>query len=152
MDELTAIDHTKTEQSIDMTEGRMAIDDVGMQNILKFFLERNPFQKVVALRKFSTGLETDSTVNVDAAEATGNSILKQMLGKRVKDFNFVWKDQAITVDVRTSAKADGESINIDPQLLFQRLATASKERPEDFDIQSVFQFEQSSPTPHTVIV
>ena len=106
----------------------------------------------MALRKISTGLETDSTVNVDAAEATGNSILKQMLGKRVKDFKFVWKDQAITVDVRTSAKADGKSINIDPQLLFQRLATASKERQEEFDIQSVFQFEQSSPTPHTGIV
>ena len=37
MHELTAIDHTKTEQSIDMTERRMARDDLGMQNILKFF-------------------------------------------------------------------------------------------------------------------
>ena len=41
------------------------------------------------------------------------------------DYTFKRKDQAITMASKNAVKVDGENIKVDPQLLFQRLSTAT---------------------------
>ena len=41
------------------------------------------------------------------------------------DYTFKRKDQAITMASKNAVKVDGENIEIDPQLLFQRFSTAA---------------------------
>ena len=49
-----------------------------------------------------------------------------MKGKCVMEYTFRRKNQAITMDMKSSIKIDGNTVQIDPQLLFKRLALAAK--------------------------
>ena len=53
----------------------------------------------------------------------GYAIIEKMVGADVSDFSFKRKDQTITI---TLASKDGESIQVDTQLLFQRLVLAGR--------------------------
>ena len=44
-----------------------------------------------------------------------------MEGKTVNEYVFKRTNQAVTLDCKSSVKVDGDVIQIDPQLLFQRL-------------------------------
>ena len=116
-----------------------------MNALLNFLIDCSPFQGDDSLRNISNGVTVDASVNVDKAEMVGNAILASMSGVYVKDFKFSKKQQAVTMDAKTCAKVDGESFQADAQLLFQRLVTAASERGEDFNIQSIFQFELATP-------
>lgn len=101
----------------------------------------------MSLRNISTGVTADPTVNADSAKAVGNTILQSMQGSAVKEFKFKKKDQVVTMDVKVCAKVDGESIQVDPQLLFQRLVTAANGQPDESELSSLFEFEHSTPPP-----
>ena len=147
MQAVTGLEYCTSEQHVEAGESRMARDEKDMKALLNFLIDRNPFKGDDSLRNISTGVTADATVNVDKAEKVGKAILSSMTGMPVKDFKFSKKQQAVTMDVRASAKVDGESFQADAQLLFQRLVTAASERGEDFNLQSAFQFELGTPPP-----
>ena len=60
------------------------------------------------------------TVNVDEAVAVGDMILTQMNGTTPAEYTFQKKNQVVTLGLKSSVK-DGDRIQIDPLLLFQRL-------------------------------
>ena len=60
-----------------------------------------------------------------------------MEGKTPADFSFKRSDQAVTLGTKNSVKVDGESIQIDPQLLFQRLIVAANAT----DLKTALSFE-----------
>ena len=66
------------------------------------------------------------TVNVDDAKDIGQGILASMTVKSVTEFAFKRSNQAVTLATKSSVKFDGEKIQVDPQLLFQRLIVALK--------------------------
>ena len=70
-------------------------------------------------------MHADSRVNVDRAREIGLDILKSMHGKSPKDFTFKRKDQAVSLAVKSSVKVDNEHVQIDPNLMFQRLASVA---------------------------
>ena len=45
--------------------------------------------------------------------------LNDMKGQRVMEYTFRRKNQATTMDMKSSIKVDGNTVQIDPQLLFQ---------------------------------
>jgi len=51
----------------------------------------------------------------------GQSILGSMTGKSATEFSFKNSNQVITFSAKSSIDIDGEKIQVDPQLLFQRL-------------------------------
>ena len=51
------------------------------------------------------------------------------------EYTFRRKNQAITMDMKSSIKIDGNTVQIDPQLLFQRLVLAAKATQ---DLEAVF--------------
>ena len=60
------------------------------------------------------------------------------------EYTFRRKNQAITMDMKSAIKIDGNTIQIDPQLLFQRLALAAK---ATHDLEAVFKYELCSYPP-----
>ena len=65
-------------------------------------------------------------MNVENAKSVSDEIVKKMVSANVSEFSFKRKDQAITLATKASVKVDGESIQVDTQLLFQRLVLAAK--------------------------
>lgn len=90
---------------------------INTHKILKYLQERNPFTSDTSLRNISTGVRAHNTVNVDTAKAVGNVILAKMEGKTATEYTFRRNDQAVTL---ASVKV---AVQIDPQLLFQRLSS-----------------------------
>ena len=70
-------------------------------------------------------MHAQATVNADEAHKVGSGILNQMVGKTPAEYTFRRKDQAKIMATKNSVKVNGENIEIDPQLLFQRLSTAA---------------------------
>ena len=76
------------------------------------------------------------SVNVENAKAIGECILEKMEGQKLSDFTFKRKDQAVTLATKNAVKVDGESIQVDTQLLFERLVIAAKT-----DLESALTYE-----------
>lgn len=61
-----------------------------------------------------------------------------MDGKTPAEYTFKRKDQAVTLGMKSSAKIDGELVQVDPQLLFQRLIAVAQTSEE---LESAFKYE-----------
>jgi len=68
----------------------------------------------VTVRSIANGLTAESRVNVDRAKEVGNKILKNMIGKAVLTHSFKRSEQAATLGVKNSIKADNDHIQVDP--------------------------------------
>lgn len=68
-------------------------------------------------------MTAESKVNVDQSRDLGQKILDSMAGRNVEDYPFKKADQALTLGSKSSIKIKNESVQVDPQLLFQRLVT-----------------------------
>ena len=64
-----------------------------------------------------------------------------MEGKTAAEYTFKRRSQAITLDTRSIVKIDGSMVQIDPQLLFQRLTIAAKSTD---NLEDVFKYELCS--------
>ena len=72
----------------------------------------------------------------------GKAIIHNMIAQSVDEYSFRRKDQAVTLSVNSSLKINDEVVNIDPQLLFQRLITVADRYDED--ISTIFKYELST--------
>ena len=107
--------------------------------------ERNPFSTSnTTLRNIYSGLHAQCTVNVDKAQDVGNAILDKMEGTTVVEYTFKRNNQVVTLDTESVVKIEGVSVQIDPQLLFQRLTLAARTAS---NIQDVFKYELCSYPP-----
>ena len=70
----------------------------------------------------------------------GKSVLDGMDGEP-DEYTVKRKDQVVTLDTKSVVKIDGESVQIYPQLLFQRLTLDAKTAE---DLQDVFNYEWCS--------
>ncbi|WAR15643.1 LOW QUALITY PROTEIN: hypothetical protein MAR_005748 [Mya arenaria] len=66
------------------------------------------------------------------------------VGYTIAEYSFKKKDQAITLNIQSSVKIGGVVVQVDPQLLFQRLTVAAKASQ---DLASVFKYELCSHPP-----
>ena len=64
-----------------------------------------------------------------------------MDGKTAAEYTFKTKNQAVTLNTRSSVKIDGDEVQVDPQLLFQRLITVAQTSDE---LESAFKYELCS--------
>ncbi|KAH3712649.1 hypothetical protein DPMN_072402 [Dreissena polymorpha] len=65
-----------------------------------------------------------------------------MLHKTVLEYSFKRTSQAVTLSSKSKVKVNGETVHIDPQLLFQRL-TAAADRLYDSQ-EEIFKYELCS--------
>ena len=112
---------TGSDQHKEVAEARQERDKTDTYKLISYLKERNPFTGDDNLRSISTGVAASPSVNVDDAKTVGEKILKSMIGQDVFQLSFKRKDQAITLESDKGVKINGETFQVDPQLLFQRL-------------------------------
>ena len=106
---------------VDICKAGMQCDLKDTVTVLISLAERSPIAEDPSLRNIMTGVNADSNVNVDAAAEVGTKILESMTGKSVCSYSFSRCAQAITMASKSSLTIGDESLQVDPQLLFQRL-------------------------------
>ena len=139
MQKLTEVDYVTSDQHKDATLARQSRDDKDTRSLLDYLQHRSPFDRDSSLQSVATGVTADTNVNADKAKEVGSKILQSMVGKNVGDFTFKKNDTVVTMDSKSCAKIDGQSLPVDPQLLFQRLLTAAREMSEN--LADIFKYE-----------
>ena len=142
MQNLTGVGFHTSEQHKETSNSRKKRDKMDTLKILSFLQERNPFSEDISLRNIETGVTADASVNVDKAKEIGTKIIESMAGKNIVDFTFKKSNQAITLNAKSNVKVGGETIQVDPQLLFQRLTTVANGLLEDTS--EIFKYELCS--------
>ena len=143
--DLTGVSYGTGEQNKDISESRKNRYMKDTKTLLISALaEQNPFTAQQGLSNITNGVHTNDTVNVDDAKDIGQGILASMTGKFVTEFAFKRSNQAVSLVTKSSVKIDGEKIQVEPQLLFQRLIVALKSLD---DMEAIFEFELCSYLP-----
>lgn len=122
MQNLTDIVDNTSEQHKEATKARQERDHKDAHEIVTFLSLRNPFGADKSLRSITTGIVAEDNVNADKAKEVGEKILSSLTGKNVYDHSFRRKDQVVTMASKAAVKFDDGKIQVDPQLLFQRLS------------------------------
>lgn len=141
MQELTEVVYTTSDQHKECTNARITKDMEDANVILKHLTEMEPFGEDPTLRNIASGVVAHPTVNVFDAKSVGDKIIQSMEGTTVAAHSFQKKHQVVTMDVKSTVKVKGEEIQVDPQLLFQRLVTAGN---KSCDLSDVFKHELCS--------
>ena len=123
MQMLTGVQHKSSEQIKDLSQSRVERDFKDRTTFKEFLIARNPFSASDDLINIANGMHAGADVNVDNSKDIGISILKKMNDKSPGEFSFKKKDQAITLGSKNNVKIKDESVQIDPNLMFQRLAS-----------------------------
>lgn len=87
-------------------------------------------------------MKADGNVNIDESAKIGEKIISSMIGQKVEDYTFKKANSVIKPNSKNALVIDGEIVNIDPQLLFQRLMLITRDMDE-VEIRNVFKYELS---------
>ena len=141
MQELTEVQMATSNQNKDLSQSRMSRDWSDTLKIINFLKGRSPFDCGEGLCNIANGVHAQTSVNVDESEI-GAKIIEKMIGLKISEHSFKRKDQAVTQGSKSAVKIDGERVQIDPQLLFQRLSAAGAS-----DLESALRYESCSYPP-----
>ena len=81
-------------------------------------------------------------MNVQHACGIGQSIVDSMEGMDAFSISFKRNRQVKTLNEKSKVKTQGDSLNVNSQLLFQRLVTAARNITED--VSKIFEYELSN--------
>ena len=126
------------EQHKEATYARVAWDAKDTHKVILYLSQRIPFTAEASLRNIATGVTAPPHVNVHEPKIIGKHILASMEGNPVASYIFQKKDQAVTMDTKSTIKIQDEDVHVDPKLLFQRLLTVGT---KDGELQIVFDRE-----------
>ena len=130
--------YSTSEQHKEATYARVARDAKDTQEVLLYLSQMSSFTAETSLRNISTGVTAPPHVNVHESKSIGKHILASMEGNPVASYIFRKKEQAVTMDTKSTIKIQDEYVHVDPLLLFQRLLTVSTKNGE---LQNVFDHE-----------
>ena len=139
MQELTGVQFNSGEQNKDMSKARQMRDMKDTVAILRALAAHNPFSLDTNnnLRNIMNGVNADSNVNAETAKSVGEKILSSMNGKLATEYSFKRSAQAVTMASKSSVKIADDQVQVDPQLLFQRLIIAC----DNSQLEELFQYE-----------
>ena len=67
------------------------------------------------------GVDADSDVNADTAKSVGEKMLSSMNGTFATDYSFKGSAPAVAMASKSSVKIDNDQVQVDSQLVFQRV-------------------------------
>lgn len=85
-------------------------------------------------------MKAEGNVNIDEAAKIGEKIISSMSGQKVEEYTFKKSNSVIKPNAKNALVIDGDIVNIDPQLLFQRLMLITRDM-DDTEIRNVFKYE-----------
>ena len=139
MQEFTGQKTEASDQHKEAYDTRLQRDQKDRKTFLSYLEEKNPFASEKSLRNIETGALADKRVNADSAKSIGLDIIADMEEKKVLEYTFKKKKQAVTLGTKQHVKVDGEEVNVDPQLLFQRLISVSESTLDN--VEEIFKYE-----------
>ena len=122
MQTLTGLRYETSDQHKDVSKSRKQHDIKDTLKLLAAFKQWNPFIEDESLHGIVNGVIAGERVNVDKSNQVGQKILESMVGQNMQEYSFKKKCQVVTLDSKSAVDIKGEQVNIDPQLLFQRLS------------------------------
>lgn len=143
MQELTGVNYITSEQHKDTSKSRQKRDLDDTYKLIEAFKQWDPFGTDPSLHNIVSGVTAHEKVNVDQARCVGKAIIESMVGKDVSNYSFQRKHQAVTFGSKTAVAVDGEQVQVDPELLFQRLSIIAT-REEQEDPAALFKYELCS--------
>ena len=138
MQKFIGFSYETSDQHNDVSPARQARDVSDTVDLIDYLNERDPYVQIDSLFNIANGMTAQGRVNVEKAREIGVEIVESMAGKSTDEFTFRKANQAVTPGSRSTVKIKGEHVNVDPQLLFQRLL---KVRERCNDVASLFQYE-----------
>jgi len=144
MQQLTSVTYSTNEQHKDLSKTQQGRDMVDTRKVLTYLEDNDPFDDKPSLRNIVTGVELRQDVNTEQAQQIGQHILSSMVDQDVVQYTFKKKDQVITPETKSTISVNGETVHIDPQLLFQRLVIAGNQSDK---LVEAFEFELCSYQP-----
>ena len=136
--QLTGVQYNKSEQHKEKLDtARQVKYMTDSCEPFEFLESRNSFSDNCGLWSIATGINAGISGNVDTAKEVGEKILTSMAQQNVLQHSFKKKGQAVTLGT-SAVKVNNESIQIDPQLLFQRLIAAGTRNDQ---LEEIFEFE-----------
>ena len=127
MQDFTGQVNKSSDQHGDMSASRLRQDEVDIRSMTCYLETQNPFQPCASLKNVVTGFVADPSVNVQKAAEVGQNILKDMVGKTIRNHSFKRSLQAVTMasTQKNALKTDNDFIAVDRKLLFRRLMVAA---------------------------
>ena len=141
---LTGVRYESSEQHKELGKARQTRNMRDTFKLLATLKQRDPFAADPALRGLVSGIAANKDVNVDIAEKVGKNILLTMIGENVLEYTFKRKSQPFTLGSKIAVMIQGEAVQVDPQLLFQRLSTVACNGD---DVAETFRYELCSYPP-----
>lgn len=120
---------------------RQTKDCLDTRKILTFLLDRSPFTTDKPLHSLASGVIAHGNVNIGKAKEAGDLILQSMHGHNIWNYRFKRNLQVVTMGLKNITIGQ-DVVNIDSQLLFQRLAFVSDQ--QDIDKRGIFKYELCS--------
>lgn len=145
MQKLTGVKYETSDQHKDISTARQVRDTKDTLALIDYLRERDPFAENDSLFNIANGMSAKEGVNVEQTGNIGERILSSMTGKAVDEYTFKKADQVVTLASHSTVKVKGESVRVDPQLIFQRLVTIGEH--SDDDLMSLFKYELCSYPP-----
>ena len=118
MQKFTGVSYETSDQHKDISKARQARDVNDTLNLISYLAQRDPFVENPSLFNIANGMMAQGRVNVDRSREIGEDILDFMVGASVECYVFRKADQATTLGSRSTMKVKGESVTVDPQLIF----------------------------------
>ena len=128
-----------SDQHKESTKSRQERDNKNLMTVVNFLNERNPFFENSSLRNIETGISATDEVNVQHACGIGQSIVDSMESMDAFSISFKRNLQDKTLNEKSKVKAQGDRLNVNSQLLFQRLVIAARNITED--VSKIFEYE-----------
>ena len=141
MQKVENLHYETSDQHKESTKSRQERDNKNLMTVVNFLNERNPFFENSSLRNIETGVSATEDVNVQHACGIGQIIVDYMDGMDAFSISFKRNRQAKTLNEKSKVKTQGDSLNVNSQLLFQRLVTAARNITED--VPKIFEYELS---------
>lgn len=135
-----------SEQHKEMGMSRRKRDIEDTKILFDYLSERKVFANVTSLRNIVDGVVSYPNCNPYDAENIGMAVVKRMEGNNSATFVFKKKDQVVVMNTKNTVQIDNESVQIDPEVLFQRLLFIQSNRNND-DLEFVLTYELTQRPP-----
>ena len=139
---LAGVAYETSEQHKECRDSRIKKDHSDAAILFEYLTERDPFDYSPKLANIDTGEVATDNVNVYDAKAVGEKIIVQMIGVDVFSYSFSRTCMVTTMKTKSSIEIDGDRINVDPMLLFQRLVLLVKK--DENQLKDAFSHELST--------
>ena len=131
MQEVADSAYVTSDQHREATCARRSRDSKDTEKVTQFLFDHQVFNG--PLRNVANGVHADSSVNAHHALDVGSRIISSMSGENAAEYVFRKKDQVITLGHKVSVQLGEEMVNVDSQLLFQRLISIASCSQENID-------------------